>query len=266
MDATGRLRPLVLLIAGNVLFGTGLIFHAFLYNFYLEALNHPVEVMGHAAAALTGGGLVMLLPAGTLADRAGPRAALVGAVALLTLGLVLGAVVVTPPAVYGAALLAGAGSGIWRVAVGPILMRITGPRTRGRAFAWSVGLLVAWSGLGSAVAGVVCDLLAGRWGLERLGAIRVALVLGAAVSAASLVFFHALDVPAAAANPPDGEPPLDPAEPRQVSARAVRGSLPRVGLVALWMVGPALAAPFFNLFFSREHGMSIGHEIGRAHV
>ncbi|MGH7729973.1 MAG: MFS transporter, partial [Candidatus Eiseniibacteriota bacterium] len=166
MDVTGRPRGLVLLIAGNVLFGTGLIVHAFLYNYYLEALGQPVEVMGHAAAALTGGGVLMLLPAGALADRLGYRVALVGAAAVLTVGLVLGAVVATPAAVYGAAVLAGAGSGIWRVAVGPILMHITEPRTRPRAFAWNVGLLVGWSGLGAALAGACSDALAGGGGLD----------------------------------------------------------------------------------------------------
>src|SRR5207249_4297737 len=121
--------------------------------FYIEALHQSVEVMGHAAAALTGGSLVMLLPAGLLADRAGPRAAVVTAAATLTIGLVLGAVVATPLAIYASAALAGAGSGIWRVAVGPILMGWTEPRTRARAFAWNVGLLVGWGGVGTALAG-----------------------------------------------------------------------------------------------------------------
>src|SRR5919198_5970320 len=98
MDATEErtLRPIILLIAGNVLFATGLIFHAFLYNFYLEALHLSTVVMGHAAAALTGGGLIALLPAGVLADRVGPRAALSSAGAVLAAGLVLGAVATTP--------------------------------------------------------------------------------------------------------------------------------------------------------------------------
>src|SRR2546422_8303140 len=48
------------------------IFHAFLYNFYLDALHLSSEVMGYAAAALAGGGLVTLLPAGAL-DRKSTR-------------------------------------------------------------------------------------------------------------------------------------------------------------------------------------------------
>ena len=249
MDATERrtLRPLALLIAGNVLFATGLIFHAFLYNFYLEALNLSAVVMGHAAAALTGGGLLMLLPAGVLADRLGPRAALSAAATVLAVGLALGAVAATPVALYGAAALAGAGSAMWRVAVGPILMALTGPRTRARAFAWNVGLLVGWGGAGTALAGATSRWLEVRWTLERLPALRWALVLGALGSAASLLLFQAVRSPEASARR-GAEMDVPPAAYRL---------LPLVGLVAVWMLGPALAAPFLNIFFARAHGLSI---------
>ena len=249
----GTVPPVVSLIVGNVLFGTGLIFHAFLYNFYLEALHLSTEVMGHAAAALTAGGLVVLLPAGAFTDRIGPRAAVTTAAAVLAAGLVLGAVAATPLAIYWAAAVAGAGGGIWRVATAPILMRVTEPRTRARAFSWNVGLLVAWAGLGTAIAGATSQWLAMRWGLQRLPAVRAALVLGAIGSAASLLVFRALRVPAApvpdaprAVRPAAGAPPF-----------AVREVLPLIGLVAAWMTGPALAAPFLNIFFSRTHGLPI---------
>src|SRR2546422_6726993 len=106
------------------------IFHAFLYNFYLDALHLSSEVMGYAAAALAGGGLVTLLPAGALTDRAGPQAAVTTAAVVLAVGLALGAVAATPLAVYAAAAVARAGSGIWRVAMPPILMGLTEPGDR----------------------------------------------------------------------------------------------------------------------------------------
>lgn len=244
--------PFVSLIVGNVLFATGLIFHAFLYNFYLEALHLSPEVMGHAAAALTGGGLAMLLPAGVFTDRAGARVAIMTAAVVLAVGLALGAWARAPLAIYGAAAVAGAGSGIWRVATPPVLMGLTGPRNRARVFAWNVGMLVAWGGLGTAAAGAASHWLEADWGLDRLPALRIALVLGAAGSAASLLLFRALSAPEIAS---DAAPPVAAAV---ASTRdAVRPMLPLVGLVAVWMLGPALAAPFFNIFFAREHGLSI---------
>ena len=239
-------------IAGNLLFGTGLIFHAFLYNFYLEALHLPTEVMGHAAAALTAGGLVTLLPAGLLTDRAGPKASVTIAAAVLAAGLALGAAATTPLAAYAAAAVAGAGSGIWRVATPPILMGLTEPSTRARAFAWNVGLLVAWGGLGTAIAGLTPGWLEHRWGLTHLPAMRWALILGAALSAASVVLFRTAHVTAVAP-----APARVPGLANGGSAEVMRRMLPLVGLVAVWMLGPALAAPFFNIFFSHEQGLPI---------
>lgn len=262
--APNRPAPSVALaISGNLLFGTGLIVHAFLYNFYLEALRHSTLVMGHAAAALTAGGLLALLPAGALTDRIGPRAAVTAAAAVLGLGLVLGAVTTAPVAVYAAAAVAGVGSGLWRVAMAPILMRLTTADGRTRAFAWNVGLLVAWGGLGTVLAGASSAWIETEVGASRLAALRWTLVLGALASAASVLPFRALHVP--------GTGSAERAERTAATAPigSVRHVLPLVGLVTVWMLGPALAAPFFNLFFSREHGLSIegvGTLLGAANI
>jgi MFS family permease len=249
-----QLVRVISLLGGNVLFGTGLIFHAFLYNFYLEALHLSAEVMGHAAAALTGGGLLVLVPAGALGDRLGPRAVILTAATVLALGLALGAMAMTPVAIYAAAALAGIGSGMWRVVTAPLLMELTGPRGRARAFAWNVGLLVAWGGFGTAIAGATSQWFEVRWGLDRLVAVRAALLLGALGSAASLVLFQALRLPSERA-------PVDGAghgpQPGGAGTVGWRAVVPLIGLVAVWMVGAALVAPFFNIFFSREHGLSI---------
>src|SRR5438309_10795386 len=111
----GKGSTVAAVIAGNLLFGTGLIFHAFLYNFYLDALHLPTEVMGHAAAALTAGGLVMLLPAGALTDRAGPKLSVTIDAAVLADSTVLGADVPTPLLAYAQTASAGAGGGILRM-------------------------------------------------------------------------------------------------------------------------------------------------------
>lgn len=233
-------------LGANVLFATGLIFHAFLYNFYLEALGHAETVMGNAAAALTAGGLLVLLPAGALADRFGPRTTLTASSLVLAAGLALGAVAAAPAPIYAAAALAGVGSGLWRVAVGPVLMACTDQTSRARAFAWNVGLLVAWGGAGTALAGATSTWLEAG-GMTRLAALRGALIASALVSLVSIVAFRfaaaaATDVPVAPAGGP---------------RRTPRDTLPLVALVALWMLGPALAAPFFNIYLARTFGRTI---------
>ena len=244
--------PLVLFVIGNVLFATGLIVHAFLYNFYLEALGVSATVMGHAAAALTAGSLVTLIPGGVLADRTGPRTTVITGALVLSVGLCLGALATSPLAVYGAAAIAGIGSGFWRVAMAPVLMRLTQPRTRARAFAWNVGLLAAWNGVGVWVGGAASTWLEARWGLPRLTALRATLLAGAAGSAASLLLYRALQL-----RPDPPSPGAAPVAAAPVDSHLAREILPLIGLLTVWMVGPALCVQFLNIFFSHAHRFSI---------
>jgi MFS family permease len=239
-------------IGANVTFATGLFFHAFLYNFYLEALGHPETVMGHAAAALTLGGLVALLPAGVVTDRLGIRASLVAAAAIVSVGLAAGAVVETPMPIYLAAAVAGVGGGAWRVAAPPTLMRLAPPWLRPQAFAWNVGLLVAAGGLGQALAGYIPDWFEATFQVTRLAALRAALLLGAAGSAVSIAVFAMLPgLPAAVSVPAASR---GTADARRALSRTM---LPLVLLVGVWMLGPALAAPFLNIFFTRRFALPV---------
>jgi MFS family permease len=244
-------RPLTMFIVGNVLFATGLILHAFLYNFYLDALGLSPEALGYAASALTVGSLGTLIPAGMLADRAGPKTTLLVGVAVLVSGLASGAVVATPLAACGAAVMAGAGSAFWRVATAPLLMRLTVRERRAQSFAWNFGALAAWSGVGLAVAGTASTWIEARWGLGRLLALRVTLMAGALVSAASWLVYRRLQV--------DVDPAIvtDAGEPAPAYEAGERTILALIGILAVWLVGPALVSQFFNIFFVRVHHLSI---------
>ncbi len=259
MEEARRGSPgwVALCIGGNVLFGAGLFFHAFLYNFYLDALGHSEAVMGYAAAALTGGGLVMLLPAGRLVDRFRARAAMVAAAVVTAIGLALGAWVATPVPIYAAAALAGAGGGLWRVAVGPALMQLTDGRTRARAFAWNVGLILLSGAGGIAIAGAVPSWFQAALGVSQLGGVRLALLAGAVATAASLAAFVFLRLPTVE----DAASPVKAGHAwgeEEAAGRVAVRFLPFVGVVAVWMLGAALLGPFLNIYFARRFALSVG--------
>ncbi len=249
-------RALGSLFGGNVLFGAGLFFHAFLYNFYLDALGHSETVMGYAAASLAAGGLAALLPSGKLVDAVGSRAVLCLAVFLGAVGLGVGAVATRPSLIYAAAVVAGAGTGSWRVAQGPMIMSLTAASTRPRAFSWNVGLLVGTGGLWILIGGSLPSWLESAFGISDLLAIRLVLLGGAIVTLISLILFVLL---------PKLGKPEESIEQEQIerAARTTPVSIPLtvllvVVLVAGWMLAPALVTPFFNIFFQREFAVSVG--------
>lgn len=256
-----RWRHLGVFFVANVFFGAGLFFHAFLYNFYLDALGLSESTMGAAAAALTAGGLVMLLPAGLLVDVRGSRFTYYLATGLAVTGLVAGALAQTAIAVYTAAFVAGAGTSAWRVAVGPIIMQLTDVDTRSRAFSWNVGLLVGSGGAWMALAGAAPQWLTAVAPLGALGSLRVALLLGAGGTALSAILFSLLrHGPGHLAAPVEGDArPATARHPARPGAPGVpRGLALLVLLFALWMIAPALVTPFFNIYFQRTHGLALG--------
>lgn len=259
--SVSRWSVLGLFFGSNVLFGAGLFFHAFLYNFYLDRLGLGESVMGLAAAALTAGGLAALAPAGIVVDRLGVRAAYLSAVALAAAGLTAGAFVVRPLAIYAAAFVAGAGAAVWRVAMGPILMKLTGPPERSRAFSWNVALLVGSGAVWMAAAGEIPGWLEAGLGFGAIAGVRGGLVAGAVGTALSAAAFALVRVGPVTRGAGASGPGPAPAARRR-SWHALRGlRIPGplvllVMLVAVWMTAGGLVIPFFNIYFLREHGFA----------
>lgn len=239
--------------AANALFAAGLFAHAFLYNFYLDALGLGEGAMGIAAAALTAGGLAALIPAGLVTDRYGPATTFLAAAAVCATGLALGGIVERPAAVYATAALAGLGTAAWRVSMGPLLLALAPVRLRSRVFSWNVALLVGSGAAWTAVAGAIPGWIQNATGLGGASAIRGALLAGAGLTALSVVAF----LPAA-------RDLRTRRPPRATTARVSLAELripPSLALgvlaVFVWMVAGGLVIPFFNLYFSRVHELPV---------
>ncbi len=258
-EAADNWKGLLLFFSANILFSAGLFSHAFLYNFYLDGLGHSETIMGLAAALLTAGGLVALFPAGIMVDRIGSRFSFLVAALIAAAGLTAGAFAVRPSLIYAAAFLVGGGTAMWRVAMGPIIMQLTSPASRSRAFSWNVALLVGSGALWTAISGAIPGRAETMLGLTSVDGIRAALLLGAVGTLLSTAVFAS-----------SGPMTFGPARPKQRGERrdAAVGSVLRdlkipmalfilVMLVALWMSASGLVIPFFNIYFLREHGLSV---------
>jgi MFS family permease len=242
----------------NVLFAAGLYSHGFLYNFYLDALGLSARVLGNAAASLTLGGLLALLPAGWLTDRVGARRVYYLAALILAVGLGCGALVENPLPIYAAATLAGAGTALWRVAMSPLLMQASPAAQRARTFSWNVALLVGSGALWTVTAGAAPDWIAGQTGWSGLQSTRAALLIGAFGSLVGLILLITLGA-GAAASPERANPEPESSAPNLRSQfRVPPRFIAAAGWIGVFMIAGALAIPFVNLYFHQQHGLAVG--------
>ncbi|MGH6691412.1 MAG: MFS transporter, partial [Gammaproteobacteria bacterium] len=226
----------------------------------LQELALGAAVMGVAAASLTAGGLTALVPAGILVDRVGARAAFFIAVVLACAGLATGAIVANRAAIYAAAFVAGAGTAVWRVSTGPILMRLTAGATRSRAFSWNVALLLASGAIWTFGAGSLPSWLERTLETTTLQALRWSLIAGAAGTALAALVFAFVPATATPRARQTVNELLDRSGRIARAAASIRIPLPlavAVLVITLWMTAGGAVIPFFNIYFQREHGLSI---------
>lgn len=242
------LRRLIPFFAANVLFASGLGFHSFLYNFYLEGFRLSPEVMGRAAATWSLGGLVALLPAGRSVDRWGPKTVIVGAAVCAGFGLAWGAFATSVPAIYAASALAGGAGVSWRVAQAPVLMQLSNSANRSRLFTLDVALLVGAGAAATALAGALVSRIEAASHMPRVNVLTVVLLIGAAVTTGSAVVYSLLDL---------GSVPRKADGPRAEWTGIPTGAIVLIALSGVWIAGLTLASPFFNVYFTRTFALPI---------
>jgi MFS family permease len=201
---------------------------------------------------------VTLLPAGWLVDRVGARGGLLLAGVICAGGLAAGAVTTAPFAIYGAAGVAGAGGAFWRVTQAPTLIALAPVGQRSRLFSLNVALIIGAGAVGTAIAGATPGWIERTFAVDPLTALRMGLGLGAACTAVSLGLYVLLRLPATREDPTKASsagsttpepPPLAPASHARMLAT--------VTLVGVWMLGPALVAAFFNLYFFKTFALPV---------
>jgi MFS family permease len=241
------LRRLILFFIANICFATGPGFHAFLYNFYLEGLNLSPGVMGRAAASWSLGGLAALIPAGRGVDRWGPRPVLGIAALCGCLGLTWGAFATEPATIYLASVLGGGAGVTWRVAQAPILMDLSTQSNRSRLFTLDVAVLVATGAAATALAGALVGRIQPAFHLSRGSTLTLVMVAGALLTGVSAFIYASLDLGG-----------RRQAQGSFAGPAVIPGMIVLlIALSGLWLAGITLAAPFFNVYFSRRFGLPI---------
>lgn len=144
--------------AAAFFFDAGFSVYVFLFNLYLLDVHFNERAMGLIGGAMTLGGLLGTLPAGTLSKRFGVRPLLITCFVFSSFMGVLRAIWLWPPAQIALALLAGLSMSSWGVCFLPTVARLTTEKNRTSAFSLIFSVSIGTSALG----GIICGYLP-RW-------------------------------------------------------------------------------------------------------
>ncbi len=144
-------------------------------------LHAPERMLAYAFAVSMVAWMVVVWPAGRLADRLGRKPLLIAGWTIMTVRLALVAMIQSPTWIVANQALDGLGNGLFAVlAAAWVTDRLADPRRSGEAQVIVGSCLVLGSAIGPAVAGFVVEPLGYRglfWGLAGVGALATAIVI-----------------------------------------------------------------------------------------
>ena len=238
-------RDFLVFLLGSALFDFGEFIFFLLYNLYLLDSGYRESFIGQLAAAVTAGTLVGVLPAAAIAGRIGLRRALLLAIAGTACATTLRAVVLSQPALLGAAFLNGVFMSFWAVTLPPTVAGFTDSRNRAFGFALITSVGIGIGALAGFLGGQLPGLLL-RLGLFSTGvqSNRAALIAGSALAALAFL------------------PTFSVRFPEAVTIHREKNIYPRSAFVYLfllsvfvWTAGTNGFNPFFNVYFANRLGL-----------
>jgi MFS family permease len=144
-------------------------------------LQAPDRMLAYAFAVSMVAWMLVVWPAGRLADRVGRKPLLIAGWTIMTVRLALVALIQSPELIVANQALDGLGNGLFAVlAAAWVTDRLNDPRRSGEAQVIVGSCLVLGSAIGPAVAGFVVGPLGYRglfWGLAGVGALATAIVV-----------------------------------------------------------------------------------------
>lgn len=228
-----------------------------LYNLYLVALGYQEDFIGLLSLVQMGAIAAGAIPAGALSERVGPRPVLILGTVVMAAGALGMALASGPATLAGLNFVTGLGFAMRIVPYTPYLVDNTGPAERTLVFSANSAAMSVASTVGSLVGGQLPAVFAALLRLdtsESIPSFRLSLVVGALLGlVAVLPMSMATDRTDRGAAP--SSLPLGP-ESEVPPAQVRRRVAVFVATTVLFALSGACIAPFVNVYFSRELGLS----------
>lgn len=243
----GYSRNIILFFWFNFVWNLGMGMFGLVYNLYVKSLGYEQTTVGSIVGMTSLAAAIILIPAGIMNDRFGPKR-------IITVGLVLTIIALTARALIEleggmliSAFFGGMALAVVSATILPFMANNSTPPQRVHLFSFNMALVMIANVVGIALGGVLCDFFQFVIGLEEILSLRFTLIVGVCIAALGVIpvaLFEKSEL--------EMEPRTERLNIKQ-SWRVHKTSLQVIGIFCLLgllsSIGGGMIVPYLNVYF-----------------
>ncbi|KEQ24051.1 MFS transporter [Paenibacillus tyrfis] len=187
MQFLGYSRNLRLFLCFNFVWNLGLGMFSLVYNLYVKALGYDQMMVGHIVGMAAMAAAIVLVPAGIMNDRFGPKRLVSIGGFLVIAALTARSLIDGEQGLLVSAFLGGMTLAVVSATVIPFMANHSTPSQRVHLFSLNLALIMFASVIGNVFGGFLTDMLQFSFGLDGVLSLRLTLLTGVGIAALGLI-------------------------------------------------------------------------------
>ncbi|MDD9265872.1 MFS transporter [Paenibacillus sp. GCM10023248] len=243
----GYSRNIMLFFWFNFVWNLGLGMFGLVYNLYVKSLGYGQTTVGSIVGMTSLAAALILIPAGIMNDRFGPKRVITTGLVLTIAALTARSLIEAQGGMLVSSFFGGMALAVVSATILPFMANNSTPQQRVHLFSFNMALVMIANVVGIALGGVLCDFFQYVMNLEPIVSLRFTLMTGVCIAALGII-------PVALFEPSEVE-----SQPRtesisiKASWRAHRSSLQVIAIFCLLgllsSIGGGMIVPYLNVYF-----------------
>ncbi|MGG1554836.1 MFS transporter [Paenibacillus ferrarius] len=184
---TGYSRNIKLFFWFNFVWNLGISMFGLVYNLYVKSLGFGQTTVGSMVGMSALAAAIILIPAGMMNDRFGPKKVISAGLIFTILALTARSLIQVEHGMLIAAFLGGMALAVVSATILPFMANNSTPEQRVHLFSLNMALVMLANVIGIALGGVLCDLFYFGFGLENIHSLQVTLLIGIGIATLGVI-------------------------------------------------------------------------------
>ncbi|WNR43316.1 MFS transporter [Paenibacillus roseipurpureus] len=249
LQLQGYSRNIKLFFWFNFVWNMGISMFGLVYNLYVRSLGYEQTTVGHMVGMTSLAAAIILIPAGIMNDRFGPKRVISFGLIFTIAALIARSLIEVEHGMLIAAFLGGMALAVVSATILPFMANNSSPQQRVHLFSLNMALVMLANVIGIALGGVLCDFFQYVIGFGEIHSLRYTLLLGIAIAALGVIPMSLFEKSEQEAAPTNRRESVN----WKVTWRENRTSIQVIAIFCLLgllsSLGGGMIVPYLNVYF-----------------